>query len=595
MKNLSHSPTHALLEKALFFCKTNQPEKAKTIYRQFIKNFPNNTTALTNLGTIELQMGNFNSGISYLEKSILLDGGQPNAINNLANGLYEINRFDDALIKIKTIEHLDYIDAHYNKGRILKALNRFDEAIEAYDYVLKLNPSHILALINRGLIFHEKKQFIEALENYELVIELNPNYAEAYYNQGLSNTELKKYEDAMKNYQDAIQINPNYEAAYCNLGILYNSLSEPNKAIQSIEKAIQINPNYAEAYYNCGVIYEGHKNYNYALKAYKTAIQINPNYAEAFVNLGLIQLNLKNFKEGWINFEKRFLLDGYKIKDISLKSKEININSIKVSKKTLLIGEQGIGDQLLFSSMLPDLLSNIKRLDIIIDERLIPLFQRSFPQVSFISNKIQIDNSQYEAIISICSLGKLFRNYEEDFKTHATHYLRNDPNKLYCPRKNSKKLCGISWKSKNEKIGENKSITLEKLLPILSLPNLEFVCLQYGDVENDIKEIESKYNIQIRKIEGIDIFKNIDGLASIVSEMDFIVTTSNINAHIAGSFGKEVYLLVPNSIGKIWYWHESDKQSLWYPSTKIYRQSNNKSWEDPINEIVNDLREKLIG
>ena len=594
MKNLNSSSNQVLLEKALFFYQTHQFEKAKVIYKQLIKAFPKNYIALTNLGSIELQLGNFNTGIDYLQKSIELNKDQPSAINNLANGLYEIGRFDEALVKIKEIEQLDFVDAHYNKGRILNALNRFDDAIKAYDYVLKISSNYILALINRGLIFHKLKKYEEALKDYEKVIQINPEYSGAYYNLGLTYVELKNYEMALKAYEDAIQINPTYKEAYCNLGILYNTHNEKEKALQSLKNAIQIDPNYAEAYYNCGVIHEDLKEYNEASKAYKNAIQINPNYAEAFVNLALIELNQKNFKEGWRNFEKRFLLDLYKIKNINLNFKEVNLNSIKISKRVLIINEQGIGDEILYIGMLSSLIACIPNIDVLVDSRLIKLLKRSFPEINFIASASNIELSQYDAVIPMGNLGKIFRNSIEDFGKWPVPYLKADLSKLNLNRVEPKKICGISWKSKNERIGENKSINLELLLPILKLPHLDFVCLQYGEVEDEIKHIESVYKIRIKKVEDIDIFNDIDGLASIISKMDFVITASNINAHLAGALGKETYLLVPYSKGKIWYWHEEDKQSIWYPSVAIYRQSRAKSWQEPIAEIIANLKGNLI-
>jgi len=594
MKNLHTSSIQELFEKALFFCQTHQLKKAKSIYQGLIKNFPTNTIVLTNLGSIELLMGNFEQGIVYLEKSIEIDENQPTAINNLANGLYELNDYDQALVKIKLIEHLDFVDAHYNKGRILKSLNRFDEALETYSYVLKLDPCHVQALINKGLIFHKFKQYKEALKAYQEVIQINPNYAEAYYNCGLIYAEIKQYKEALKAYKEAIQIKPNYAEAYCNLGILFNSDNNQDSALKSLEKAIQINPNYAEAYYNCGVIYENLKKYDDAIKVYKKAVQINPNYVEAFLNLALIQLNLKSFKEGWINFEKRLILGQYKINHFNYLSKEFNLNLIKISKKVLVINEQGIGDQILYLSMLRNLSEFVSNIDILVDGRLINLLKRSFPKINFMATEAKIEVSIYDIVLPMGNLGKIFRNSNEDFCKYPIPYLKSDLSKVSFAKVTSKKLCGISWKSKNDKIGENKSINLEALLPILNLPNLDFVCLQYGEVDDDIKYIENTFKIKIKKIEGIDIFNDIDGLTSAISKVDLVITTSNINAHLAGGLGKETYLLVPYSTGKLWYWHEDDKQSIWYPSVLIYRQSNTKSWQKPINEIINNLRGKLI-
>jgi hypothetical protein len=70
----------------------------------------------------------------------------------------------------------------------------------------------------------------------------------------------------------------------------------------------------------------------------------------------------------------------------------------------------------------------------------------------------------------------------------------------------------------------------------------------------------------------------------------FLLTISNINAHIAGALGKKTFLLAPFSKGRIWYWHDGLKQSLWYPSIQIFTQNEAGDWSLPINEI----KEKIV-
>jgi ADP-heptose:LPS heptosyltransferase len=95
-------------------------------------------------------------------------------------------------------------------------------------------------------------------------------------------------------------------------------------------------------------------------------------------------------------------------------------------------------------------------------------------------------------------------------------------------------------------------------------------------------------------IDEIDNFNDIDGLASLIDACDFVVTTSNVTAHLAGGLGKETYLMVPFAHGRIWYWHEGDTQSIWYPSINIHRQPSHDNWSMPINDIANILENKKI-
>jgi hypothetical protein len=159
-------------------------------------------------------------------------------------------------------------------------------------------------------------------------------------------------------------------------------------------------------------------------------------------------------------------------------------------------------------------------------------------------------------------------------------------------KKNSKQfICGIAWKSNNEEIGSDKSLSLKQLLPILKLSDIDFIELQYGDTEEEKMSLYDEYGIEIKTIDEIDNFNDIDGLSSLIDACDFVITSSNVTVHLSGALGKNTYLLAPYSVGKIWYWHENRNKSLWYPSVNIYRQESNKSWNLPIENIISDLKD----
>jgi hypothetical protein len=153
--------------------------------------------------------------------------------------------------------------------------------------------------------------------------------------------------------------------------------------------------------------------------------------------------------------------------------------------------------------------------------------------------------------------------------------------------------CGVAWKSINQKLGINKSILLTDLNVIFQVEDCEFINLQYGDTQEEIADLEKNFGSRLITIEGIDLFKDIDGLLSIIQTCDFIVTTSNVTAHLAGALGKTTFLLVPYSAGRIWYWHE-EKISSWYPSISLYSQDQNFEWSTAIKDISSRLKNETI-
>ena len=113
--------------------------------------------------------------------------------------------------------------------------------------------------------------------------------------------------------------------------------------------------------------------------------------------------------------------------------------------------------------------------------------------------------------------------------------------------------------SKNKAIGKCKSIDLKDFKSILSLPNIDFVDLQYGDTKEEKKSLKDDEGLELIEMADIDNFNDIDKLACLIDVCDFVITTSNVTAHLAGALNKKTYLIVPFTEGRIWYWGTKEK------------------------------------
>jgi ADP-heptose:LPS heptosyltransferase len=193
-------------------------------------------------------------------------------------------------------------------------------------------------------------------------------------------------------------------------------------------------------------------------------------------------------------------------------------------------------------------------------------------------------------------LGKLFRTSIKSFAINKDKYLCADLARVGILKqkiKTKKINCGISWKSSRDTIGPDKSIEIEEWLPILKLQAVNFINLQYGDTSRELNLLEDEHKIQMTDIAELDKFNDIEGLLALIDVCDIVITTSNVTAHIAGALGKKVFLMVPYSKGRIWYWHEGLKQSLWYPSIQIFTQTKAGDWSVPISEIKEEIAKEI--
>ena len=334
------------------------------------------------------------------------------------------------------------------------------------------------------------------------------------------------------------------------------------------------------------------KRYDEAIACYDKALSLKPDYAEGWFNKAVLNLSLKKYQAGWGNYDWRL-----KTKDFQL---EMAIEGLALwsglkCKHLLIFSEQGVGDIIFYASMLEIAKNRVDSITISVDLRLLPILSRSFPEIKFIDKSVPLDASLYDAQIPFASLPVVMNITPDMVGRRVPYLIDNDEltttlkNKL-CSKKRLK--CGVAWKSKNQRLGIDKSILLSDLNDIFQVDGYEFINLQYGDTQQEIKDLENNYAAKLTTIEGIDLFKNIDGLLSIIQACDFIVTTSNVTAHLAGALGKTTFLLVPYSAGRIWYWHQ-EAISSWYPSISLYSQGQNFEWNGAIKDIALRLKNEI--
>ena len=598
MKKIPASQLQKTLNEVNVLFSRGNIDTSEKILNELILSFPSHPEVLYKLGRIYLYKGMLDKGTLFTKRSLEINPFQPEVFNDYAVALLNGNQLNDALNAINKAISLKptYAEAFYHQGIIYKQLNKFDNALASYKKAIELDNFHVFARVNAAIIFIDHKKFTDALNLLNEALAINKNIPGIYYNLGLVYIGLQDFEKANTFLDSAILINTDSAEFFNAKGLALKNLFQYKLALTYFDKAITLNPNLFEAYNNKGLIFEEMLMFKEAAEAYKRASDNNIGYDTPLYNLALLNLLLTDFEKGWGLYEKRDHIKHY----LSLRNTSNKPYLDKISKeikKLLIIGEQGLGDQILFSSVINDLLKFKYQLIVKIDFRLINLFKRSFPEVHFVSMNDICDHSSYNYEILMGSLQKFFRNKISDFNLVTYPFIVPDEIKTRKFKSNVNKekkyICGISWLSKNDKVGNSKSLKLAQLLPILKIPNIIFVDLQYGDTFLERTALEKTSNIKLYKFEDVDSFNDIDSLTSIINACDIVVTSSNVTAHIAGSIGKNTCLLAPRSRGRIWYWHYGHKQSLWYPSVQIFTQDEEGDWSTPVNEIKEKITKEI--
>ena len=451
---------------------------------------------------------------------------------------------------------LDLGVEHQNAGRLAEAEN-------VYQQILKGNPNQPVALRLLGTVAHQLGNNSLAVDLITKAVAINPSDAEAYNNLGFSLYSLGKLEEAVASYNEALAVEPNLADALNNLGNALMALGRLDEAVTR----------------------------------YRQAVAIDPDFAEAHKNLGYVLLMQGKLKEGWEQYAWRL-----KTKDCEAPILPIEIwpGSSLQGKSIIVYAEQGVGDEIMFSSCIPDLLEQAPdKLFLACDYRLAALFSRSFPGVIVHGTNRDMDlswlgeNGPPDYSLPIGSLPKFFRNRVEDFPEREA-YLTPHPDLVekWTQRLASLKeglKIGLSWKG-GTKVNEIKraSIPLPDWQPLLSM-DASFINLQYGDISEDIATLG---DVHIHDWPDNDPLTDLDNQAALISCLDLVVTIDNATVHMSGALGTRTWALIEHVPD--WRWPEAfgDCPPL-YRSVRLFRQKRPLEWGSVIERVTHALEEMM--
>lgn len=465
------------------------------------------------------------------------------------------------------------------KIQFFKLNNEYQKAIECLKTQIgKSKNSDFQIFVEIGYLLNANKKFNDALIFYSKALEIDKQNYNAFYNRGITLSNLMQYDKAIESFQLALKIDSSSQQIYQELAGQYenkNDLITAEKILNTAIEKFQDNLNL-----QCikAFLYQRKKDIKGAEAIYDNIIQNNPEFIRALNDKSYLLLQEQRYKEGWQYYQYRqkeagkCLIDDRNIK---------NIDNICPDQIIDVIGEQGIGDHIFYSRLLQKMKFE-NNINVYVDQRITKLLQENYENIKFIDLNLFEYNPQ-NININIASLGQFYINHQDDIHFKNYHIKHN---------KNPKrKIIGISWFSENAACGQDKSIPLE-LFKKLEIPtNQKFYNLQYGNTENQIYEYNknSSKNIIIDNTK-IDKKNDLYELCKDIQDCEYIITVSNITAHLAGALGKKCYLLLPKHHGKMWYWVMSKNSSIWYPSITIITQEMHETWENSIDKLNKLIR-----
>ena len=517
---------------------------------------------------------------------------------NLSDTLIKINKLEDALnvLYYAKILSLNDIDIDYKIAKLLTNLKKFSESNQIYQELINyknISKDVIYSYCDNLIKYKKEDDVILYIQKFEKKRGIDSTLKLIL---GLAYFQKKQFNLAKSFYYESLNLNNKNSDTYTLLGDNFLAVDDFKNAKLNYNKSLKIKPNNKMALNNLAALNYFKGDLTEAENIYELSLKFNNNNFDAHYSLAQCQLAQASFDKGWINYKYRWLANQFTSNKLRINLPEFNLKKDK--KNLLLWSEQGLGDQVLFLRFLKDLEPYVNNLFIKIDSRLHNIIGRISPKIKFLEKNENFNKYTIDYQLPIGDLGSLFVKDASDLTKYknyliADQNLTNELKNNFLTRK--KFICGLSWISKNDNIGEKKSISLEILKPILSIKNIEFLDLQYNDTSDERDRFFRNTGIKIKKIESVDNFYDLNGLTSLIDLCDFVITVSNTNAHISGALGKETFLLLPKGKGKLWYWNSFKNKSMWYNSIRTIEQLNLDNWDDTIKQLIQIIEEKTHG
>jgi len=628
-------------------------EAAEEHCRQALLRDPKHADSLHLLGLIRATANQLSQAVDYMAEAIRSNPNVPDYFFNLGTLLQRLDRLEEALksydlaLKLKP----DFVEVWIKLGDLLRRQKRYHEALLTYDHAAAIDARHAEAINKSGLLLLELEQFEQALARFDLLLTRQPARAEVLDHRAVCLSRLRRWEEAAASYRrslqiapespdthnslgailvelhdndearrhflNAIKIKPDFVAALNNLGIalvnlkrfdealsIFNralfastdiaeilcnkagalrGLGRFDEALACYDRAIALKPDYVQAHVNRGTCLDDMMRASEALASYHHAIELQPGYAEAHWNIAVNRLRAGDFRTGWHAAEWRWKCPALRLGERMFEQPLWLGNEPIDGKSLLLHSDQGLGDALQFCRYVP--LAAARGAKIILEVQ--PALRGLLSRLTGVSQVI----SRGEAVPAFdchCSLGSLPLAFGTTLDTipSAVPYLpAGDDGRGWTGQLGStgKPRVGLVWSGNpNHSNDQNRSLSLEVLLPLFDL-EAQFVSLQ--------KDIRPEDRITLRERGDIpDLGCELDSFAetaALLEHLDLVITVDTSMAHLAGGLGRPVWILLPYVPD--WRWLQYRDDTPWYPTARLFRQSETREYASVIGRVRRDL------
>jgi tetratricopeptide (TPR) repeat protein len=376
------------------------------------------------------------------------------------------------------------------------------------------------------------------------------------------------------------------------------SLCEYERVLQLADEMLAEDPAVADSLFSLRAdAYTNLGQHDKALPLLDKAIELNPRDANRRLLRSSIHLLNERYAQGWDDYATRQLSSVKHLRLLALP--EWKGESLD-GKRIVVLCEQGLGDQVMFASCLPDLIA-LKPARLVVEavDRVAPTLARSFPQCEVVASKQDAemawlrDLGDMDYYTCLGDLPQRFRRSAADFPWH-TGYLKADDGRVAHWKRELQVLggrlnIGVTWRGGTETTRKVlRTLDAARLAPLQQAVDANWVCLQYGDVKADLMAArEAAFELSYWP----QAIKDLDEFAALVSALDLVITVCNTTVHYAGALNVPVWVMSPRI--PEWRYGLHFKRLPWYPSSLIFRQTADRDWQGVLDSVARELATKF--
>lgn len=542
--------------------------EAKRLYLRVLKELPADMESLYLLGTACSQSNQFKEAERYLTKALKLRPDHVEALNNMGLTLKGMGKPAEALVYYRRALALrpDYADALNNVGNALEYLDQFDEAEAVLREALRLEPNHADAHCNLGLVFNRKDRFEEAEQSILRGLALRPDHA----------------------------------ISHDFLGSIYKIWGRFEQALVNLDKAIALEPGSYSAHNNRGAALEEMGRFDEAMAAYQHAAALAPADAAARWNQAFLYLRQGMLERGWDAHELRLTQRG----QVSVRFPFPEWDGGSLEGKTVLIyAEQGLGDEIMFASCVPDMIARAGHCIIECAPRLAQLFARSFPSATVVGAERMnvdwlVDMPRIDVQVAMGSMPRFLRRSLDSFPQRAG-FLVADPVWKEQWRARVALLgpglkVGICWRSGKVSGERHRHYSeLAEWGEIFAVPGVHFINLQYGECADELRDARERFGVEITVFDDLNLRDQIDQTSALMAGLDLVISAPTVVLQTAGAQGVASFAI--NSESKPWNALGRTDFMPWYPNTRLFDQLVHGDWDTQLALVAEALKAQAVG